>query len=106
MKIYDFAYSKEIITVDSVKTLDADILDRTVNGNIVPCSVTISVLDGDLRFWVDGSTPTSSEGLLAVENSTFSLYGELSLKKAKFINSSATVTLNVQYFTDRALGLI
>jgi hypothetical protein len=58
----------------------------------------IQAIDGDIRFCVDGTTPTASKGMKLPEDSTVEIWGGLDLGKFLCIDDGGTAKLEVIYF--------
>lgn len=58
----------------------------------------VQAVGGDIRFCIDGTTPTTSKGVRLTEDSTVEIWGYTSLKNFKAIDDGDTATLEVIYF--------
>lgn len=52
---------------------------------------------GDVRYWLDGSTPTASVGHLVTDGSSFSVMGNNNLRRLLMISTTGTVTVRGSY---------
>ena len=59
----------------------------------------IQALGGNVRFTVDGTTPTASVGLKLTENSTVEIWGTTALANFRCIDDGGTASLEVVYFS-------
>lgn len=57
----------------------------------------IQPISGNIRFTVDGTTPTTSLGLKLLENSMVEIWGAEALAKFRCIDDGGTATLEVVY---------
>lgn len=57
----------------------------------------IQAVDGDIRFTLDGTTPTASLGLRLTEDSSVEVWGQASMKDFKCIDDGGTAELEVLY---------
>ena len=57
----------------------------------------IQAVDGDIRFTLDGTTPTASLGLRLTEDSSVEVWGQASMKAFKCIDDGGTADLEVIY---------
>lgn len=64
------------------------------------CYVSSSTATDFIRYWLDGSTPTSSQGIKRIAETAFDISGADDIKNFKCYASVASgpITLNVQYF--------
>ena len=85
------AIGKQTITVSSLSTLT---IPTTQEVNY--CKISIST--ANISYWLDGSTPTSTEGLVGVAGTTIEIYGTTNIEKFKCIAVSGTPVINIQYF--------
>jgi hypothetical protein len=65
----------------------------TVPTGAVYAQVTVS--GGTIRYWLDGSTPTSTQGL---SSTAFDISGTQNILDFKFIELTATAVVQVQFF--------
>lgn len=57
----------------------------------------VQAIDGDARFTIDGTTPTSSLGLRLLQDIPLEVWGEKSLNNFRAINDGGTAKLEVVY---------
>ena len=98
---YARAYGTESITVSSTSI---GFTDATINPErrIKPIKAIFVVEAAQIRFTVDGSTPTSSVGFLAEIGDIVTINGEHDVEKFRAIRTGATdATIQPIYFTDR-----
>lgn len=57
----------------------------------------ISVETANIRYWTDGTDPTSSVGLLVAAGSTITLFGRKDIKGFRAVPVSGSPKLMVQY---------
>jgi hypothetical protein len=92
---YDF----EQITVSNVvKTLTAAKYDSASNNDIHPIEVVISCKDDNIRYTVDGTTPTASLGMRLLADQTIKLDDEASIRGLQMIREATDAEVNVSYF--------
>jgi hypothetical protein len=58
----------------------------------------LTVPAGTIRYWLDGSTPTSSQGIKRIAETAFDINGADDIKNFKCFPSGTSLVLNVQYF--------
>ena len=58
---------------------------------------TIQAIDGDIRFCIDGTTPTDSKGLRLTEDSSVEVWGTTAMKDFRCIDDGGTAKLEVVY---------
>ncbi len=58
----------------------------------------IQAVGGDVRFCIDGTTPTTSKGMRLTEDSTVEIWDTKPLIKFLAIDDGGTATLEVVYF--------
>jgi len=83
VSIYD-AYDNETITVSSTVT-------GFTQSKIAQCKVAFCTLDpngGAIRFWIDGSTPTSTEGHYVLPGQNIIITGNSNISNFKAIRAS------------------
>ena len=68
-------------------------------GNAAVAVVTVE--DDAIRYWVDGSTPTSSSGHQAAADSAFTICGLNSIKNFLAIRVTTDAAIKVSYFRGR-----
>jgi hypothetical protein len=79
------------------------------NGNVVSltiptgtkyalCYISSSTATDFIRYWLDGSTPTSTNGIKRPAETAFDINGADDIKNFKCIASGTGLVLNVQYF--------
>ena len=81
---YD-AYDKEIITVGSTAV-------GFTSNKITNCKIAFCTLDsgsGAIRYWIDGSTPTSTEGHYVAAGDSFTISGINNIRNFKAIRVGA-----------------
>jgi len=61
----------------------------------------ITVEDDAIRFWMDGTTPTSSSGHLAAADTGFTICGLNSIKNFLAIRVTTDAALKISYFKGR-----
>ena len=57
----------------------------------------IQAVDGDIRFTVDGTTPTSSLGMRLTQDSSLEIWGGNAMKNFRCIDDGGTAKLEVIY---------
>lgn len=57
----------------------------------------IQAVDGDVRFALDGATPTSSLGLRLTQDSNVEVWGDSDINNFRCIDDSGTAKLEVVY---------
>ena len=81
---YD-AYDKETITVSSSVV-------GFSSSKITNCKIAFCTLDADggaIRYWMDGSNPTSSEGHYVAAGGSFTISGNNNIRNFKAIRAGA-----------------
>jgi hypothetical protein len=58
----------------------------------------VTVEDDDIRYWLDGSAPTSSLGHLVPDGNTFEIHGPDNIRNFRAIRTNTDATLQVSYF--------
>jgi len=97
---YARAYNTESITVSNTAI---GFTDATINPErrIKPIRAVFVVEAAQIRFTVDGSTPTSTVGFLAEIGDIVTINGEHDIEKFKAIRTGAVdATIQPIYFTD------
>ena len=95
------AFAHEVLTVGaSVVSLT---LPTNPNTNEVIAKYALITVEGadvtdGMRFWMDGSAPTSTDGLLRLDGSVFDITETSNLSNFKAIGVNAGATLQIQYF--------
>ena len=59
----------------------------------------IQAIDGDIRFTVDGTTPTSSKGVRLTQDSSVEIWGTTAMSNFLCIDDGGTAKLEVIYMT-------
>lgn len=57
----------------------------------------IQAVDGDVRFCIDGTTPTADKGFRLTEDSTIEIWGGTALTNFRVIDDGGTAELEVVY---------
>lgn len=86
-------------TQNSITTLAAVKLDSTILTTYSIDEVFITIENNDIRFRIDGGTPTSSVGHLAAENRELYFEDPESIRNFSCIGSGGTAILNVTYYS-------
>lgn len=88
----------EQLTVSSTsKALTATVYD-VLDGDGVADLAVISVETDAIRYRCDGVAPTASVGMPQAANSTFTVYGVLSVRKLRMIRVTTDATIEVHYY--------
>lgn len=66
-------------------------------------SVSISVTGANVRYWLDGSTPTAAQGQQMFNGGRYEFSRRQGLDSGLFIQESASAVFEVTYF-DRGVG--
>jgi len=96
-KIYASIYNKGVavgnqtLTVDALKSLT---IPETQEINY--CKIYVGT--ANISYWVDGSTPTASQGLVVAAGTTIEIYGTTNIERFKCIPVSGTATIQIQYY--------
>lgn len=95
------AFAHEVLTVGA--TVERFTLPTNPNtGEVVAKYALITVEGADpadgMRFWVDGSDPSATDGLLRLDGSVFDITETSNLVNFRAIGVGAGVTLQVQYY--------
>jgi hypothetical protein len=100
---YRSAFDKEKLTVsNSVKVLTNSVYNPTVTGR--PSSQTradyalITVETDCLRYWPNGSSPTTTDGHKVCDGGTFFIYSYNNILNLKMIRVTNDVTIQVSYY--------
>lgn len=96
------AYNSEIITVSTdVVTFTKDEYDR--GDNNTPFAAVFVVEDADIRFTVDGSTPSATVGLPGEVGDVIEIRSDSDIRAFKAIRSGDTdATIQPEYFNGLA----
>jgi len=65
--------------------------------NVETAYAIVQAIDGDVRFCIDGTTPTSSKGLILTENSKVEVWGYAALVDFRAIDDGGTAKLEVVF---------
>lgn len=57
----------------------------------------IQAIDGDVRFTIDGTTPTTDVGIILPKNATCEVWGTQAMSKFRCIDDGGTAKLEVIY---------
>ncbi len=90
---------KEELTVSSVAVSFNDALIKQSAGNAAVAVITVE--NDSVRYWVDGSTPTSSSGHLALANTSFTICGLNSIDSFSVIRVTTDAELKASFFRAR-----
>ncbi len=90
---------KEELTVSSVAVGFNDALIKQSAGNAAIAVVTVE--DDSVRYWVDGSTPTSSSGHLAPADTSFTICGLNAIDNFQAIRVTTDAALKASFFKGR-----
>jgi hypothetical protein len=91
------AFANQTITVNNLATASLTVPTGT---KYALCYISSSTATDFIRYWLDGSTPTSSQGIKRLTETAFDISGADDIKNFKCYASVASglITLNVQYF--------
>lgn len=104
MSAYGNAFAFEKISVSSaVKQLTEATFNVNSTTNSVKASAALITCDGtagtnDVRYTLDGTTPSSSQGHLLAAGQGVVIYGFSNIKNFKCIRTSSDTTIEVTYF--------
>ena len=59
----------------------------------------IQAIDGNIRFTIDGSTPSTSLGLRLLQDASVEVWGTTAMSKFRCIDDGGTAKLEVVYMT-------
>lgn len=59
----------------------------------------IQAIDGNIRFCIDGSTPSTSKGLRLLQDASVEVWGTEAMSKFRCIDDGGTAELEVVYMT-------
>jgi hypothetical protein len=90
---------KEEITVSTVEIGFTDGTIKQSAGNAAVAVVTVET--DQIRYWVDGSTPTSSSGHLAEAGSSFTICGLNSIDNFSAIRVTLDAAIKASFFKAR-----
>lgn len=96
-KIYASIYNRGVaignqtLTVDALKSLT---IPTTQEVNY--CKIYVGT--ANISYWLDGSTPTTTQGLVVAAGNTIEIYGTTNIERFKCIAVSGTPVLQIQYF--------
>lgn len=96
-KIYTAIYNKGVAVGNQTLTVDA-LKSLTIPSNQEVNYCKIYVGTADISYWVDGSTPTASQGLVAAAGNTIEIFGTQNIRNFKCIPVSSTATIQIQYY--------
>jgi len=96
------AFAKEVLTVGAAVEKFASLPVNANTGEIIAKYALITVeganpTDG-MRFWMDGSDPDATNGLLRLDGSVFDITETSNLANFRAYGVGAGCTLQVQYF--------
>lgn len=92
-------YATEQVTVSGSTSLTTAKVDNTANyPDFKAAGAIVDVKNADIYYTVDGSTPSSTNGVNAFNGDIIPLAGYQKIKNFKAIQQSGTPLLNVQYF--------
>lgn len=89
--------NEQITTGGTVKTLNGEIFNDGDRSKTFIRKAIISFQGGNLRYFLDGTNPTTTIGLVAVSGDIIELENLNELKGFRCINVTDAVTLDVQY---------
>ena len=94
------AFGKEIVTFDDSPAVALTVPTGATYAEISLVADATAVATNVARFWVDGSTPTATEGLSRNSLSSWDISGGDNIVNFKIIGVEAAKThkLNVQYY--------
>jgi hypothetical protein len=85
------AYDHEVITVSAVA------IGLTANKLSPAEAALISCAGGGVRYWLDGTAPTASEGHPLAAGETILVHGQNNLRGLRFVRETADAALAVTY---------
>tara|TARA_R110000751_G_scaffold17118_1_gene53294 strand:- start:67 stop:342 length:276 start_codon:yes stop_codon:yes gene_type:complete len=88
---------EQIVTSGIVKALNGEIFNDGDRSKTFIRKAIISFQGGNLRYFLDGTNPTTAIGLVAVSGDIIELDNLNELKGFRCINVTTSVTLDVQY---------
>lgn len=99
---YRRSFAHETITV-STTSIGLTVATFAPGGGQLPAECAVATVETDnIRFWTDGSAPTSSAGLLLINSATSNniiTIGQRDLPNIRFIRAGAAdVKLSIQYY--------
>lgn len=96
------AFANEVLTVGAAVEKLASLPVNANTGEIIAKYALITVEGADtedgIRFWMDGSDPSSTNGLLRLNGSVFDVTETSNLVNFKAYGVGAGATLQIQYF--------
>ncbi len=96
-KIYASIYNKGVaIGNETVSIGSLTSLTVPTTQEVNYCKIYVG--DGPISYWLDGSIPTASEGLVVAMGGTIEIYGTTNIERFKCVAVSDTPVLQVQYF--------
>lgn len=96
-KIYAAIYNKGVAVGSQTLTVDAlKSLTIPTNQEVNYCKIYVGT--ANISYWVDGSTPTTTQGLVVAAGSTIEIYGTINIEKFKCIAVSGTPVIQIQYY--------
>lgn len=92
------AFAHDQFTVaDTAKGVDAD--GQTLASGVGACCAVRLHTTQELRYTLDGTTPTDALGIVVAENTTFDIVGEANVDNLKLIRDTAdSATVDCVYF--------
>ena len=90
---------KEEITVGNAEVGFTDATIKQSAGNAAVAVVTVE--DDQIRYWVDGSTPTTSSGHLAEAGTSFTICGLNSIDNFSAIRVTTDAEIKASFFKAR-----
>ena len=95
------SYASEQATVDgSARTLTTATVDNSANYPDFKASGVMLQPSVAIYYTMDGTTPSSSNGLALAASQNLEIVGYQNVKKFSWIQSSGSGVLNVQYFKE------
>ena len=92
---------EQLDSVAAEDQLTASVYNGTVADSRAPfkaCDALIQVLENDIYYTIDGSTPSASNGKVGAVGSFIGLSGYTAIKNFRFVRVSADGKLDVDYF--------
>jgi hypothetical protein len=96
-KIYASIYNRGVaIGNQTISTSTLSSLTIPTTQEVNYCKIYVG--SNPISYWLDGSTPTTTQGLVAAAGTTIEIYGTINIEKFKFIPTTGTSAVQIQYF--------
>lgn len=91
-------YEKEILTIPSANAVGFTSNTYTANRGNRDIAASLTIETANVRYWVNGATPTANEGHLAVAGQSIEILGGDAVTNFRAIGETGNATAMVTYF--------